>query len=196
MKHPELFVVPALMLTDYFLTLVGVKQRGKKYGEHFASEHYEMNPIWQKPVAQKKWFNPKHILLTTIATLLLVLVVEPSDMPEPLAQGVLGGFLVFFSSLIGRHLCNLLTFRHINRKPNEISGQVTMTHTLVLSLSLYQYIVVLIPMALVAAFSPTPFVIGGLFGVVLLLMAHLMWIRRHNRRTKSLDKAEAGEDIG
>jgi len=191
-----LFIVPAFMLTDYFLTLIGVKQRGKKYGEHFASEHYEMNPLWQKPVAQKKWFNPKHILLATLATLLLVLLMEPSDTPEPLAQGVLGGFLVFFGSLIGRHLCNLLTFRHINRKPNEISGQVTMTHTLVLSLSLYQYIVVLVPMALVAAFSPTPFVIGGLCGVAILLAVHLLWIRKYKKGKRSLDAAQAGEDAG
>jgi len=193
MRHPELFIIPAFMLTDYFLTLISQGQRSKRYGDHFKAEHYELNPLWQKAVAQRKWFNPRHLLLTLFLSVLLVLLLESSSMPEPLAQGVLGGLLVFFSSLIGRHLCNLLTFRHINRKPNEISGQVTMTHGFLLSMSLYQYVVVLVPMVLVAVFSPTPFAIGGLCGVVLLLAGHLRWIRRHNRKKKSLDKAEASD---
>lgn len=192
MKHPALFIVPAFMLADYFLTLVGEIQRGKKYGDHFKAEHCELNPIWQKPVAQRKLFNLRHILLTLVVTAVLMLLMESDDMPEPFAQGMLGCLLVFFGAIIGRHLSNLLIFRRIAQGPNEISGQVTMTHALLLSLSLYQYVVVLIPIALVVAFSPSPFAIGGLLGVVLLLAVHLGWIRRHTKGRKASDEANAG----
>lgn len=188
MKHPESFLVPAFMLADYFLTLVGAKQRGGTYSEHFVSEHYEMNPIWQKSVARAKWFNPKHLLLTVAVTLFLLLVTEGGDTPEPIAQGVFG----VFGSVIGRHLCNLLTFRLINGTPDEISGKVTMTHAMTLSVSLYQYVVVLVPMALVAAFSRTPFVIGAVLGVIVLVAAHLMWIAKYRRQRNRLEESEAG----
>ena len=193
MKHPELFLVPAFMLADYFLTIVGAKQRDKKYSEHFTTEHYELNPTWQKQIAQGKWLNPKHLLITTVVTLLLVLVIEAAEgVPEPLAQGILGGLLVFFGAVIGRHLYNLLIFRDINRKPNEISGQVAMAHGLMLRMSLYQYVVVLIPLALIAVLSPTPFVLGGLLGVVLLLVHHLRWIGRYRKEQRSLNGPDAG----
>jgi hypothetical protein len=180
------------MLADYFLTLVGAKQRDKKYSEHFTTEHYELNPMWQKQIAQRKWFSPKHLLLTIIVTLLLVLVMEPGGAPEPLAQGILGGLLVFFGAVIGRHLYNLLIFRDINRKPNEISGQVTMAHGLVLRMSLYQSVVVLVPLALIAALSPTPFVLGGLLGVVVLLVHHLRWIGKYRKEKRSLNGPDTG----
>ena len=192
MKHPESFILLVLVLADHFLTLIGETQRVKKYSEHFTIEHYELNPAWQESVAQKKWFDPKHILLTITIIVLLMLVVESSYMPELFAQGLLGALLVCFGSVVGRHLGNLLTFRHINRTPNEVSGQVSMTHALLLSLSLYQLSGVLVPVALVAALSPTPFAIGGVFGVVLLLIVHLQWIRKYRGVRKLINKPEVG----
>jgi len=193
MKHPESFILLVLVLADHFLTLIGETQRVKKYSEHFTIEHYELNPARQESVARKKWFNPKHILLTITILVLLMLVVESSYMPELFAQGLLGALLVCFGSVVGRHLGNLLTFWHINRTPNGISGQVTMTHAVLLFLSLYQLTGVLVPVVLVAVLSPTPFAIGGVFGVVLLLAVHLQWIRRYNRQKKPLDKADTGD---
>ena len=193
MKHPELFIVPVFMLTDYFLTLVGVQQRGKRYGTHFAIETYELNPVWQRAVAQQKWLNPKHILLTIITTGLFLLLLESGDMPEPLAQGTVGGLLVYLGVFIGRHLSNLLTFRYMNRRPHEISGQVTMAHALQLSLALYQCVAVLVPLALVAVLSPTPYAVGGLCGVVLALIAHLRWRRKYARKRRALDQPDAGD---
>ena len=163
------------MFADYFLTLAGVVQREKKYGGHFKIEHYELNPIWQKGVAQRKWFNAKHILLTGVVTLLLILLVKFGETAESFVEGVLGCLLVLFGMLLGRHLSNLMIFRHVIRKPGEISGQVTMTHALLLSISLYQYFVVFVPIVLIAFFAPSPFVTGALFAVVLLLTAHLKW---------------------
>jgi hypothetical protein len=62
MRHPEVFLVPVLLLLDYFLTVGGSKLAARKYSQHFKFEHYEMNPLWQKTISQGKWLNPKHLL--------------------------------------------------------------------------------------------------------------------------------------
>ena len=49
MRHSEVFLVPLLMLLDYFLTVGGSKLAARKYSQHFKFEHYEMNPFGRKP---------------------------------------------------------------------------------------------------------------------------------------------------
>jgi len=188
MKHPEMFIIPVFMFADYFLTLAGAVLKDKGYGDHFKVEQYEMNPIWQKEVAQRKWFNPKHILLTILISSLLILLVEYGEVQESFIQGMLGCLVSIYGMVIGRHLSNLLIFSYMIRKPDEIHGEVTMAHTLVLMLSLYHYIVVLVPIILIAIFSPSPFVIGVLVGVIFLQALHLKWIWMYQKKMKASTK--------
>lgn len=181
MKHPEIVLLPILMFTDYFLTVLGATWRQGKYGRHFKTEHYEMNPVWQKHIREKRWFAPRHIALTMLVSGILAGFLEFGNAPESLAQAVLGFAFVVFGTVIGRHLSNLLTFRRLARTPREITGQVTMSHALALSISMYQYLVVVVPLALISIFSPTPFVLGGLAGAVLVFLMHLGWLRRHQK---------------
>jgi hypothetical protein len=192
MKHPELLLIPTFMLADYFLTLAGAVQKEKKYGDHFKTEHYELNPIWQRQVAQKKWFNPKHLLLTVAVTLFLILMAELVEMPEYFVTGVLGCLLVFFGMVVGRHLSNLMIFRYMIKKPQDISGQVTMTHALLLSLSLYQYLVVFVPLILIALFAPSPFVVGAVWAGVLQVLIHMTWISKYRKKAGSSNRPDAG----
>jgi hypothetical protein len=185
MKHPELILVPAFMFADYFLTLAGAVLKDRKYGDHFKAEHYELNPIWQKHVAKMKWLNPRHIALTVVISSLLILLVEFAEMPEPFIRALLGCLFVVFGMVIGRHLSNLMIFRYVIRKPDEISGQVAIAHTLLLSVSLYQYLTILVPLALIAIFSPSPFVIGACVGAVLVLVVHLIWIRKYRKQARA-----------
>ncbi len=191
MKHPELILVPVFMFSDYFLTLAGAVLKDQKYGDHFKTEHYELNPVWQKQIAQKKWLNPRHIVLTIAISSILILLAEFEEMPEPFIQGFFGCFLALYGMIIGRHLSNLLVFRYMSRKPDEISGQVTMTHALLLSLSLYQYLVGFVPLVLIAIFSPSPFVYGAFLGAALLMAVHLKWIRKHRKQTEASNKPSA-----
>ena len=48
MHHPELLLLPILMFADYFLTVLGAIHAEKKHSQHIRSEHYELNPAWQK----------------------------------------------------------------------------------------------------------------------------------------------------
>ncbi|MCC6696116.1 MAG: hypothetical protein IT365_10855 [Candidatus Hydrogenedentes bacterium] len=192
MRHPEVLLLPVFMLLDYYLTIVGASLNEKGYAKHIAMQHYEMNPVWQKQIAQKKWFNPRHLLLALVFSLVFALLVEVA-LPTPpftpldstLTPFLMGFLLVLFASVLGRHVSNILIFRSVLRDSSGISGHVDIEHGLMLSWSLYQYFAVLLPLALVAIFVPHPFVLGGLAGALMLVFTHFEWLRKHRKRVKA-----------
>ena len=189
MKHPEIFLIPVFALADYYLTLVGAILREKKFGNHYIREHYELNPVWQNVISEKKWFNPKHLLLTIIEIALIFFVIEFGDMPETLYQVFLGFFFAGYGILIGNHVGNILTYWHVIRRPNEISGQVSETHAFSLSMSAYYLIIVLLPLVMVLIFAPSPFVMGATLNCILMIATHIIWIWRNRKKTRELVKS-------
>jgi hypothetical protein len=194
MKNPEIIILPILMFMDYFLTVYGAIQKESKYDEHFKTQHYELNPILQNQIAEKRWFNPRHIFMVLAITVALAALTEFAGLPDSFIQGVLGCLFVFFGMIIGRHLSNIMIFRYIADNSNSISGQITMAHSMSLSISMYQYIVAVIPMIFVALFTPAPFVLGGLVGAVCIFVVHAKWIFQHKRQSQSSSRAEVGDD--
>jgi hypothetical protein len=162
MKHPEIILLPIMMFADYYLTVIGAILKDRKYGDYFKSEHYELNPIFQKTIAAKKWFSARHFLLTILQTCLVGFLAEFGGLPDYLIQGIFGCLFVLYGTIIGRHLSNILIFLQIDRAADTISGQITMAHSLALSISTYQYLVVAVPMAILAAGTRAPFATGGL----------------------------------
>src|SRR5450631_4249712 len=140
MRHPEALWVPILMLVDYFLTLAGAVLREKKYSEHFKIQDYELNPIWKNAISGRKWFNPRHLVLTFGVSVFVIWVTNQPDAPEDAAAGLLGCFIGAGSLVVGRHISNLLTFHFAVRNPDAISGQVVMSHQLLLAISTFQTI--------------------------------------------------------
>ncbi len=69
------------MLSDYVLTVFGAIQRDKKYSDHFQTQHYGLNSVWQKAIGQKRWFNPRHIVLTVLFTAVLAYLLELGNTP-------------------------------------------------------------------------------------------------------------------
>lgn len=169
------------MFADYFLTVTGAIWKERKYDEHFKAPFYELNPALQKSVSAKKWWNAKHVLMTAVLTAVLLWMVEFAGLPEFFVRGFLAAIIVFFGALLGRHVYNLLMFARMRREPSEISGQVTMAHSLVTVLALYQCFMVLIPLVLLALLSPAPSTVGGVAGLVLLSVVHLDWIRKYRK---------------
>jgi len=189
MNYPEILLLPVLMFSDYFLTILGSIQRDKKHSEHFKLEHYELNPVWQKSVAQKKWFNIRHILWLIFGTTFLSLFFEFGDLPDSFVRGIFGALFVSISMIVGRHLSNILIFRYLIRRTNEISGKVAISHSLALSISMYQYLAVIVPITILVLFVPSPFAIGALTGAVFLFAVHLNWIRKYRKKLKEHNKA-------
>ena len=191
MNFPEILLLPILMFSDYILTVTGAIQKEKKYDDHFKTPHYELNPVWQKSISEKRWFNPRHLLLTLIVSIGLTFLVEFGGLPTFLIQGMIGCLFVVYGMIIGRHLSNILVFWLFDKKPDEISGQVVMTHSLLLSISAFQYLIGLIPIFFIVAFVPTPYTIGGLAGACLIFIVHAIWIKKHGRQMNASDQNES-----
>jgi hypothetical protein len=179
-NHPESLLVPALMLTDYWLTVAGARLRDSGYASHFKTPSYELNPLWQKTIAGKRWLNGKHLALTVIVGTACVLL---GEIPNQRISDVFFGFaLAVFGLVNGRHLSNLALFAYVRRRPQTLSGSVTMSHELVLWLSLFQLAPVMLTLLLLWIIIPTPQVMGAVAGVAALSVVHLMWMRRYRRR--------------
>jgi len=173
MEHPEVFLIPVLMISDYYLTILCAFQKEKKYDEHFRIQHFELNCLWQKDIARKRLFNPRHLTLVLLVTAVMFCGVEYGDLPDSSLEMFLGLLTVIYGAIIGRHLLNLLYFRRLTRHPDDVSGQVTLSHQLMLRISCYQLLMVALPIAIIAVFSPSPFV-----------CVHGFWMWRHKTKRK------------
>jgi hypothetical protein len=181
MKYPQLFFLPLLMLADYLLTVRVAALKAKHYDNHFKTQHYELNPVWQKNIAELKWLNPKHLALAALVTVLLFILLEVIELPRWFAQGVLGCVLLVFGMLIARHISNWLVVSYVTAHPNEITGSVTMSHSMQLWISLFQYVVAFIPMIMLTMFLREPYAVGGALACVMMILVHLKWISAHRK---------------
>ena len=178
-----------MMLADYFLTVYLAGLREKKYALHFRMRHYELNPVWQKAIAQKKWFNARHLVLTGIVFAFIVFISEFSTLPPAAVRGVIGAILATFVVVLARHVQNLCVFRHLMRNPDEVSGEVVLSHRFVLYLSLTQMLGLLAVMAFVTIFSRDESVLYAFLGILGLVIAHWRWLHKAGKQTT----ADAGE---
>ena len=194
MTHPEILLVPILMLADYFLTVCGAGLAERGYRKRFQVEHYELNPLWQRDIAKRKLINVRHLLAVLLATSCFLLLAETALIDEALLSALLGFVLVLNAFILGRHLSNLLTFHHVLKSPDHVSGQVVLAHPFVLSLALYQSLAVTFPLVLIAIFSPSPFVFGGLGSIITLSVLQLWWLRQASGRTAN-QSDQAGDKV-
>jgi len=178
MNHPEVLIIPVLMLLDYFLTIWGAVLSEKKYAQHFNYEHYELNPYHQKSIAEKKWFNPKYLaVMTAVAAMCFVWGVAWNG-EDGLAEGMFGFATILSGSLVGRHLSNICIFRYFIRHPNCVSGETKIVQLTALNMARSQIFILFFPLLLIAIFSPTPFVIGAVVSQVFLFFLNLKWISK------------------
>ncbi|MEW6352175.1 MAG: hypothetical protein AB1646_24240 [Thermodesulfobacteriota bacterium] len=161
MNHPEFLLVPIMMFADYFLTVLGAALHGKKYALYFKAPHYELNPAWQASIAKGQWFNLRHTLSVLLLSGWLLFLVEFGQLPEWFVQGALGCVCAVYGTVLGTHIGNIVIFLQLIGHPDEISGEVTLTHRLILVIALAQQVAVTLVLVLIAVFSPSAFVYGG-----------------------------------
>jgi len=184
MKHPEVFIIPIMMLSDYFLTVWGVILSEKKYQQHFKIEHYELNPIWQKNIANKQWFNPKHLIAVAVVAVFCLVWSNGWTDPDAISEGLFGFFTILYASIIGNHLSNVFTFSYVIRHPENVSGEVTTSYLLALKTSQFHALSLFFILFVIAIFSPTPFVIGGACSQMARLFNRWRWLAKANAQKK------------
>jgi uncharacterized membrane protein YciS (DUF1049 family) len=184
MNHPELLLFPVMMLLDYFLTVWGAILSERKYKQHFKFEHYEINPIWQKTIARKQWFNPKHLASVAFVSVMCILWSNGWTGRDYVMEGMFGFITIFIAGIIGVHVSNILTFNYLLRHPEFVSGEVTMSHLLTFSMSRFRLCTLFFPLVLISIFSPTPFVIGGLCSQIVHFIVNLVWTAKAKRKVR------------
>jgi len=166
------------------LTIAGARLRDGGYAEHFKSAHYELNPVWQETVAKKRWFNPRHLVLTVVLSAVMIACVEALPAEMPFVAFIAGAMIGVQGAIIGRHLCNLATFAYVRRHPDAIAGAVTLQHEFVLWLSMFQLGSLFVVTTALALYVPEPAVLGVVTGIAALALIHVIWIARFRRVMK------------
>ncbi|HKV11478.1 MAG TPA: hypothetical protein VJ725_25260 [Thermoanaerobaculia bacterium] len=177
-----ILVIPVLAILDYQLTLAGAALAERRYRKHFRIPQFELNPFMQPAIAARKRVSRLHLVLVVLITGLVYV--------EGLLSGFESSFFAFllafvfgvYTAILGRHLSNFLTFRFLDRNPQEISGTVEITQAYVTRISQYNLLSVSLPLAVAAVFSPTPPVFGILCGVLGLFLGHSLWYWKARRQ--------------
>lgn len=174
-------------MADYFLTIWGAILSEKKYRQHFKIEHYELNPVWQKHIAQKQWVNPKFLLITAAIFLFCFFWSFCWSDGDFVSEGLFGYFVILWANIIGRHLSNILTFVYMERHPESITGEISMDHVLMLKMAQFRSLGLVVVLTSIVIFSPTPFVIGGLCSAVVLMITESRWIAKARSKKKKME---------
>jgi hypothetical protein len=183
MKTPVVLIIPVFMLIDYYLTILGAVLYKRDYGNHVKLPQYELNPIWQKDINRRRFFNTRFLGIVLGVTVISVYI---SQTATPLLVGSLqfpfGMILAIYAIIIGRHLGNILTFRFVSMNPDSVDGQVRFSQEMSLKVSQYNILAVLFPLVLAATIARNTMVNGALTGVILLGLVHYFWIWRYRRK--------------
>lgn len=175
-------LTPLLMLTDYFLTLLGKKYREKL--PYIQSETYELNPDFRKAVDNNEKFNFRHLTYTAVFTFLSFMFYEQGD--KIFLEGFTGYIVATFGLINARHIGNILTFRFSIKNPEEVKGLVYTSHLYNLKNSLFQTIGLTMVFLLFVILRPVPFLIGVFVSQVVFVIHQLLWINKHvNSRSRA-----------
>ncbi len=185
MNHPEVLLLPVLMIADYYLTILGAVLREKEFGKHFIIDAYEMNPTYRNGIDQKRLLNLQFIaqVLLNFLILLACSIFLNGDL-EFIFWIVLGFYLTLYGYVIGLHVSNILIFRWVERNPNAFDGVITLSHDFNLRMSLNLNAVLLIPVIIILIFSFSFFVLGSLLAVVYNITLVGNWIRKRKHAEK------------
>lgn len=185
MKNAIILLLPLLMLIDYYLTLVGARLYGRKYGQHVRLEQYELNPLWQTSINQPRWFNFRHLLLILLLTLLLLPLAGWGTGSDWFDLFLSGTLLTSFTFIIGRHLANILTFYVAIKQADAIQGEVKMSYKMSLRASQHQLLILFVPLLLSVWVTGHPFLVGGVTAVLVLWLVHWLWLWRYRRQSRN-----------
>jgi len=173
-----ILLLPVFMFSDYYLTIWGAKLREKCYADHFQIPSYELNPIWQADIREKKIINYRFMTIVVTIFLLVVFLFKVLK-PSPFLTNFLSGYiLAHYGILIGRHLSNIFLFNYTIKNATEIAGQIQYSQEYSLHASMYQYSVAILPLLFIGVWIQTPFILGCALAGVGYIVMHRNWIRK------------------
>ena len=181
-------VIPVLAILDYQLTLAGAALIERRYRQHFRIPQYELNPVMQPVVRARKRVSWLHLALVAFLTGFVYIEGLLMGFDSSLFTFLLAFVFGAYAIVTGRHLANLLTFRFLEKHPEDLSGTVEMSQAYITRLTQYMHLSTIFPLLAAAFFSPTPAVFGVAAGALALYAGHGLWYRRA-RKQEALRRA-------
>lgn len=179
MTHPEILLAPALMLADYYLTLLAASMLGPGHARRSA---YELNPMFKHDVGALRLVNLRHLAATIMVGVALYVLAR---LAEPLMYRLALGLAVgVLTVLVGGHIANILDLRHLKAHPRDLASRARMNYRMQLVSSAHRMLgASALPLAAVAAFERGAFSCGAAAGAILLAVQPWAWLKQQDEAT-------------
>jgi hypothetical protein len=188
MKYPVVITLPFLMLTDYYLTLLSKVLKDKKLSKFIILEEWELNPIYQVAINQKRLINIKHLFFTIFLSSLVIYLTEFCNLPQEFIDFLLGMLIIMYSIIIGGHISNILWCCYVIKREDQLSGQIHYTYEATLYSSMPKYLLPVFPLIVIYIYTGNLFVLGGVCGVIVQMISLLRFNKMMKRRKKLIKK--------
>lgn len=159
---------------DYFLTIIGNKQRLKKYAGYVETD-YELNPLFRKDVEKNRIINVKHLLLSVLMSVIVYMVTLAGN--EILTEFFTGTVILQYLIVITVHIKNIWLFSKFQKK-ELFKGKISVTKEYTYFTARLNYLAYIILLSAVCIFSFSYFVLGGLFISVIMFITLFVWEKR------------------
>jgi hypothetical protein len=194
MTYPIAYLLPVLMLLDYYLTLLGFTLYQRYYEKHVEMERYELNPSFQACIKAKKYYSLRHLGFVLLMLAMAIAINYSFKKRDAFIDGILGALFTVYSIVIGSHIASILTFRKISKNPESITGHVRMNYLLTLRMSQCRLIIPLMVLVVAVIVSPSPALIGALAGVAGFYLVLGRWHFVHLRKLRTELVTKAGSE--
>jgi hypothetical protein len=182
---PAVWVV--LHSSDFYLTLWGAKlyHTGANRVLSFAGS-YELNPLYQTVIDQRKWFPKRFIFPLFLMVLglytwtwLVGSLAGQTTILEWMPPLVFGSLFFVRVGLIGIHLQNIWLFRRILQPNSPITGSIRYDRRSTYFMAASRLASWAVLLGLAALFSPSPWTWGGCLGCALIALKLYVLGARH-----------------
>lgn len=167
----------ALYISDYAFTLASARlyQAGGK-DKICVEGSYEITPYYQNDIDSLRRLSPRFILalLVTLAGLFTLRWFTTVE----LYKFVLGAMILMELAIHVRHIRNLFLYRAIVAT-NTVKGRIEYPRPLMLKLSSLELLAFSVLFAFLFAYTPSWFVLGGVFSCLSLSVQHSQLARKN-----------------
>jgi hypothetical protein len=157
-----ILLILILALLDSYLTVAGLKTYQKYASSYVTYQHgYEMNPAFEKQIAEKRWLSWKYLtsLMFMIFSLIILWLVGGSGV---FFEFLAGGILLLYISVNMRHLQNILVFRMLGRS-GSVQGHIVYSYGFSQRTSAALFLLEAILFAIAGLLLMRPIFWGGVF---------------------------------
>lgn len=166
---------------DYSATIWFARLYHQSLKRHFTYEGgVEMNPVFEKDVANLRLISPRFLILLSLMALILILFgwLDPFNPLLGSFEFMIGAFLLMWTFIDLRHLRNLYFHLHLKNRPESVDGHIRQSYWLNQRLISYDAFMFGVVYGLAWLASGQQFFLGGAFVCLALALRHFLLANR------------------